>query len=374
MATLSTEQFWHDFIRRPDVDSHNTRLTHQMLLKERATVVKQKRDEEARLISKAVSLCEPHTTLSLTPLLSLDLIHRVLWTLLGDCKVEEGVGEGTDCGLDLFGLKRLFAERPEVCDELIKAGGEILKDPDSERLVRERYKQLLSVSEVDVSKVDCGPRLKTWHDVPSEELAERLSKGEIIGRDDWVPGLSTGRRKLDSHALSSHLEFGERVKEEGNQASKRGDWELALTRYTQGVELLNWVQGDNKDDTLKARDLHALFLRNKAQAALMLERWSEAIKACDVALDIDPDDMKALYRRGMGRLNRGDVVDAKNDFKAIIKSPYNDPTSVTAARYGLQQLRRVVSNWKNDTLVLMEKSASEVREENLIRSQDESVE
>lgn len=76
-------------------------------------------------------------------------------------------------------------------------------------------------------------KTRTWRDIPQDELAERLSKGEIIGRDEWIPGLSQGRRKLDKNMLESHLEFGQRIHREGNTAYENNDYELAFTRYTQ---------------------------------------------------------------------------------------------------------------------------------------------
>lgn len=33
-----------------------------------------------------------------------------------------------------------------------------------------------------------GLQERTWRDIPAEELAERLCKGEICPRDEWVPG------------------------------------------------------------------------------------------------------------------------------------------------------------------------------------------
>lgn len=76
-------------------------------------------------------------------------------------------------------------------------------------------------------------RRRTWRDIPEDELAERLSKGEVIGRDEWVPGLSEGRRKLNAESLMGHLGFGKRIHAEGNEAYEKKDFELALTRYTQ---------------------------------------------------------------------------------------------------------------------------------------------
>lgn len=136
---------------------------------------------------------------------------------------------------------------------------------------------------------------RTWRDIPQEELAERLSKGEVIARDEWVPGLSEGRRKLNPEMLKSHIEFGERIHKEGNEAYQKDDYELALTRYTQvgiysrislcfnslfliqGVNLLNWVQAETEEETQNVVDpLLLIFLRNQAQAALQLEQYQTA--------------------------------------------------------------------------------------------------
>lgn len=64
---------------------------------------------------------------------------------------------------------------------------------------------------------------------------------------------------------------------DGRDAYSGADFETALIRFTQGVQLLNWVKAERSEDQVRIDDLYLTFLRNQAQAALMLEKYQEAI-------------------------------------------------------------------------------------------------
>ena len=67
---------------------------------------------------------------------------------------------------------------------------------------------------------------------------------------------------------------------------------------------------------LLRRDLH----NNAAQACLALERWEEAAECAGVALEVEPANVKALFRRATARVSAGDAAhaaQARADLEAV---------------------------------------------------------
>nr|CAD7437615.1 unnamed protein product [Timema bartmani] len=75
-------------------------------------------------------------------------------------------------------------------------------------------------------------------------------------------------------------------KEEGNIAFKEGDWDHALMCYSKAINL---SKEDNSDK--------AVYLKNRAAVHLKKNDFKNVEEDCTAALDIVPNDPKALYRR-----------------------------------------------------------------------------
>ncbi|EDL07005.1 unc-45 homolog A (C. elegans), isoform CRA_e [Mus musculus] len=95
----------------------------------------------------------------------------------------------------------------------------------------------------------------------------------------------------------------EQLRKEGNELFKCGDYEGALTAYTQALSL-----GATPQD-------QAILHRNRAACHLKLEDYSKAESEASKAIEKDGGDVKALYRRSqalekLGRLDQA-VLDLK---------------------------------------------------------------
>lgn len=77
-----------------------------------------------------------------------------------------------------------------------------------------------------------------------------------------------------------------RLKEAGNQAFSEGDWDKALSCYSQA---LNLIELDTPEK--------AILYKNKAAVYLKVSDYEAAIKDCTASLEISPNDPKALFRR-----------------------------------------------------------------------------
>merc|ERR1719203_1771318 len=107
------------------------------------------------------------------------------------------------------------------------------------------------------------------------------------------------KHMCDMHTLKQALEFGQECKREGNNKFREGLYEEALRIYTQGDEVMSkWKVGEHlKNENKWLKDYHVACLKNKAQAALKLERFQTALDASVAALGIDAEDHKAWFRK-----------------------------------------------------------------------------
>ncbi|KAF7456209.1 TPR repeat-containing protein [Cryptosporidium felis] len=187
-----------------------------------------------------------------------------------------------------------------------------------------------------------------WGSIPEEELAKRLRGGEVLHRDEWIPGKdSDSGRKLSAGELKSHMEFGEMILKEGKDAFERQDYELSFTRYTQGVELLCWVRGAEEESELLRLEMYKKFLKNQALLALKLGKYNDSIQSCNKVLKIDDCDEKSIFRRGECFLMLGRFEEAKKDFRFICEFDYFSRDAKAQSRKKLVEImKRSKSNNK----------------------------
>ncbi|CAF4884750.1 unnamed protein product [Pieris macdunnoughi] len=102
------------------------------------------------------------------------------------------------------------------------------------------------------------------------------------------------------------VEEAENYKNKGNDAFKSEDYELALSLYNKAI---NITAKDSRD--------MATYLKNRAAAYLKLKEYEKTINDCNEALDIIPEDPKAMFRRAQALENLERFEEAYRDAKTI---------------------------------------------------------
>ncbi|CAG8520259.1 34708_t:CDS:2 [Racocetra persica] len=105
------------------------------------------------------------------------------------------------------------------------------------------------------------------------------------------------------------LEKAFQEKETGNNFFKKGDYKKAIEHYGKANEL------DPKEP---------VYIINRAMAYLKLNKWVEAEDDCTKGLLLHPDNIKALWRRGIARRELGKLQDAKKDLDDALLLEPND--------------------------------------------------
>ena len=100
-----------------------------------------------------------------------------------------------------------------------------------------------------------------------------------------------------------------KLKDQGNKFLKEHKFDEAIEAYTKAIEL------DPKN---------AIFYSNRAQVQIKLENFGLAIQDCDSAIAVDPNFIKAYYRKAVSQMAILQTKQAQQNFKFILTKLPND--------------------------------------------------
>ncbi|XP_069813433.1 sperm-associated antigen 1 isoform X2 [Dendropsophus ebraccatus] len=103
--------------------------------------------------------------------------------------------------------------------------------------------------------------------------------------------------------------LAEREKDKGNEAFRSGDYEEAILYYSRSISVLPT----------------AIAYNNKAQAEIKLKNWQDALADCGRALDLEPNNVKALLRRSVVHKNLRNFQAASTDLKTVLLHEPENP-------------------------------------------------
>ncbi|XP_033823643.1 peptidyl-prolyl cis-trans isomerase FKBP4 [Periophthalmus magnuspinnatus] len=109
------------------------------------------------------------------------------------------------------------------------------------------------------------------------------------------------------------------VKEKGTQYFKEGKYKQASVQYKRIVLWLEHESGLQEEDEKKAKALRLAAHLNLAMCYLKIQEPSHALDSCDKALELDPTNEKALFRRGEALFAMKEFDRAKDDFQKVIQ-------------------------------------------------------
>ena len=128
------------------------------------------------------------------------------------------------------------------------------------------------------------------------------------------------------------LAAGEKMKAVGTEAFKAKDFVTAATKYTEGFDIVK----DSTED--EAPPLKISLALNAAAAQLKTGENTSAITNCEFVLAIEPENVKALFRKGQGLLGKSDYKGAKAALKLAYKAdPENKPVISLLKKVDAQQ-------------------------------------
>lgn len=283
MAAMATKkdvtnpEFWNAFMQRLEVQAamkKKIRYESYAEAAQRTKLDKIERKQRRYEIMEALMQCATNVKHLVSPMFRYKITQQFLWKCLCEAR-NEGM---------------LF------CDKL--------RQPQV-------YHRLMAIK----AEITSGPfGVAGWQ---AEEEVEEDLMDKMVVEADCIPGGIDGeapdrKQVLDKREVRGVLDFAQQIKTEGNEAFANENWEGALTRYCQGDQMMKnfraepHLQKENKE----LKTLHRQCLTNKANAALKMDKWNEALYAAEDALRLKQDDEKALFRKAMALENLGRTDDA----------------------------------------------------------------
>merc|ERR1719385_265274 len=116
---------------------------------------------------------------------------------------------------------------------------------------------------------------------------------------------------------AERIDMGFKYKEDGNGLFKGQRFKGAITKYEKS---LDWIDVDFSDDELSKKKQELTISVNNNMALIFSKKkdWSAATEHATKALDVEPNNVKALMRRGQAQMQNGNLEEAKRDLKKAL--------------------------------------------------------
>ncbi|GLT95653.1 hypothetical protein SLE2022_133210 [Rubroshorea leprosula] len=127
--------------------------------------------------------------------------------------------------------------------------------------------------------------------------------------------------KMDTN---EKIEACERKKHDGNLLFKAGKFWRASKKYEKAANFVEFGHSFTDEEKCIAKDLRISCNLNNAACKLKLGEYHEATRLCSKVLEVDPLNVKALFRRSQAYLNLSELEKAEVDIKrALTLDPSN---------------------------------------------------
>lgn len=207
----------------------------------------------------------------------------------------------------IFRTQSLLGRSGNVKDETYAALTTLLDEIDSLAADESTTTEKLLETYADMeAKVNAIPEVA---EQKAKEAAEEKRKEEEFIR---LSKLQEEDRELTNDP--QRLRVAQQRREQGTTLFKQECWEEAQTRFVQALSILGQIYDTtNEEYKTKKNEISLSCHLNIASCCVKLGRWRIAINNCTNALEISPNNPKALFRRGQALSAQGDFQEALAD-------------------------------------------------------------
>ncbi|ELU06040.1 hypothetical protein CAPTEDRAFT_168280 [Capitella teleta] len=125
-----------------------------------------------------------------------------------------------------------------------------------------------------------------------------------------------------SLSVSDRVELADSKRERGNELYLRCDHSAAINSYTKALKIVDSSTESRREDATELQkliDMRVKCYNNMTAAQLKVEAFDAAIKSADEVLRIQPENVKALFRKGKCLAAKGEVTSAISCLKKALK-------------------------------------------------------
>ncbi|XP_046745157.1 peptidyl-prolyl cis-trans isomerase D [Diprion similis] len=205
-------------------------------------------------------------------------------------------------------------------DETNVAFGKVLKGMGVVLEVNQ-VETIKDVPQKKIRIVNCGElkRGESWG------LEERDNTEDVFPSwpEDW--DLDSTADKMDMFCIE---EVVKKIKDSGNHYFSEKDYATAERKYTKALRYIDWGMKLNnsteKPSENGAGELRVAILSNLVAVKLKRDQCREALKICNKILNIDRNNCKAMYRRGLAHMGLNEYQLALTDMKQALEEMPNN--------------------------------------------------
>jgi len=170
-------------------------------------------------------------------------------------------------------------------------------------------------------------------------IASQYGYGDA-GSPPNIPGKATlkfevellefGPKQKEKWEMSGQekLAESENWKDKGNGLFKSGEYKKACEAYEEGLTFVEQFYESDEELKKKVQDMEVVLRLNAAQSYINAHDYPKAISMCSQVLKKDPNNFKALLRRGTAYSAFGFIPEAKADLAKCREMKDQDQTAV----------------------------------------------
>ncbi|XP_074264019.1 70 kDa peptidyl-prolyl isomerase-like isoform X2 [Silene latifolia] len=120
-------------------------------------------------------------------------------------------------------------------------------------------------------------------------------------------------------SVGEKIETAAKMKEEGNILYKSGKFQRAEKKYDKAADYISEDVAFSDDEQKQVKALRVQCWLNGAACNIKLDNFQQVIKLCSKVLDVEVNNVKALYRRAQAFMVNADLYLAELDIKKALE-------------------------------------------------------
>ncbi|KAJ1615484.1 putative peptidylprolyl isomerase [Cryptosporidium canis] len=203
----------------------------------------------------------------------------------------------------------------------------------------------LAVSQAAASSQENG---STTNDCADGDFKVTLELVSITRKED-VPDVVASTKKVFTSPIQ-RMQLSLDSRNLGNHYYNLGDYPNAKIQYENSIKYLDCSEEWTSEEQDQSKPLKISALLNISNCLIKLKEYKSVLKFCSETLNIDKNNVKAMYLRAISNLELDDPEEARADlYKAATLQPQN-----VEVRTKLQQgINLIEKQWQeNDCIII----------------------
>ncbi|KAL6646215.1 hypothetical protein ACP70R_017823 [Stipagrostis hirtigluma subsp. patula] len=188
---------------------------------------------------------------------------------------------------------------------------------DEEQVIDGLDRAVLNMKKGEVALVTIPPEYAFGSTESKQDLAVVPPNSTVIYEVELVSFV----KDKESWDLNNEekIEAAGKKKEEGNALFKSGNYSKASKRYEKAAKFIEYDSSFSEEEKKQSKQLKISCNLNNAACKLKLKDYKQAEKLCTKVLELDSQNVKALYRRVQAYIQLADLELAEADVKKALE-------------------------------------------------------